>query len=77
MNVSGQRSGWKSIAYVIGGLGGAALGILSAHMYAQSAEERNGGVAPQLGSGEVVALLVSSLAFVRQISSMGARPGRK
>jgi len=77
MNLSNQRGGWKSIVYVIGGLGGTALGLLSAHLYAQSAEERNAGQPPRLGSGEVVALLLSSLAFVRQIAAMGGRSDQK
>jgi len=74
-----QVNNWKTSAYVIGALIGAALGFLSAYLYAQAADEevaRTGGEAPKLSTGQMIALGLTILGLIRQISEAG-RPPKK
>lgn len=74
-----QVTNWKTSAYVIGALIGAALGFISAYLYAQAADEevaRTGGEAPKLSTGQMLALGLTTLGLIRQISEAG-RPPKK
>jgi hypothetical protein len=74
-----QVSNWRTTAYIIGALIGAALGFLSAYLYAQAADEevaRTGGEAPKLSTGQMIALGLTTLGLIRQISEAG-RPPKK
>ena len=68
-----QRSDWKSLVYLIGGAIGIVVGLLSAHLYTRAVEENNDGEQPQLGTGDVFALGMATLALVRHVTDLGAR----
>jgi hypothetical protein len=75
-----QVSNWRTSVYVIGALIGAAIGFLSAYLYAQAADEevaRTGGEPPKLSSGQMIALGLTTLGLIRQISEAGRPPAKK
>ncbi|MHB8625164.1 MAG: hypothetical protein ACYDBJ_07825 [Aggregatilineales bacterium] len=72
MNTS-QKSDWKPLAYLIGGVIGIVVGLLSAHLYTRAVEENNNGEQPELGTGDVFGLGMATLALVRHVTDLGAR----
>lgn len=74
-----QVKNWKTTTYLVGALIGAAFGFISAYLYAQAADEevaRSGGNAPKISSGQMIALGLTALGLMRQISEAG-RPPKK
>jgi len=73
-NLSRQNNQeWKSLAYVVGLIGGLVIGLLSAHLYTQAVEENQDGERPKVGVGEVFMLGTAALALIRQVTDLGAR----
>lgn len=68
------RSGdWRPRVFLIGGVIGAALGLLSAYLFVRAAEEA-GKEAPEApGAGDTVKLGLSLLGIIRTITEWGSR----
>ncbi len=63
---------WKMRIYLIGAALGSAFGLLSAYLFTRSAQENNpSGKPEEIPTGQLLALLLSGLALVRQIAEMG------
>lgn len=63
---------WKMQTYLIGGLAGLALGVLTAYFFARVSEE-NGDAGPtRLKTMDTLKLAVAVLGIMRQITDMGA-----
>ena len=74
-----RSSSWKSQVYVLGAAIGSLFGLISAYLYARSAEEdaeRQGGKPPKIPTGQVLGLGLAALGLVRQITEMG-KPAKK
>lgn len=73
------KPNWKQQAYLIGALGGALLGFLSAYLFARAAEEdaeRRGGKPTPIKTTQLLSLSLALLGLIRQISEMG-KPSKK
>lgn len=71
-----QDMGWQPRVYVLGGIVGLALGLLSAHLYIRSAEENPIASATEPispSAGDAVRLGVALLGIVRTVTEWGAR----
>ncbi len=69
-----QQDNWKLQTYGVGLIGGALFGLLSAYLYARAAEEdalRSGSRPQQITTGQLIALLLTSLGLIRQIAEAG------
>ena len=65
---------WRTPIFVLGGVVGAVLGLLSAYLYVRTAEEEHGGHAPAIPkTGDALRLGASMLAIVRTITEWGRR----
>jgi len=65
---------WQPRVYIVGGIVGLALGLLSAHLYIRSAEENFAAASPTTPTaGDTVKLGVALLGIVRTITEWGAR----
>lgn len=65
---------WKMPTYVLGGVLGVVIGVLSAHFYAQSVEENQPGSKPvKLDTGDMIRLGLAAIGMVRMVSDIGAR----
>lgn len=74
-----QNNNWKQQSLIIGTVGGAILGALSAYLFARAAEEdadRNGGKPAPIKTGQAISLGLALLALIRQISELG-KPQKK
>lgn len=69
-----EEIGWRPRTYVIGGLIGAVLGLLSAFFYVKAVENQHGAdfVPDPPSAGETVRLGVSLLSIVRTITEWGS-----
>lgn len=68
---------WKSRTYVMGILLGAAMGLLSAYLFAREAEdEQQDDERPEIPPSVLLGLALSALTLVRQIAE-SARKGKK
>ena len=72
-NNNGQDTqSWKMRMYLIGAALGSAFGLISAYLFTRSAQENNpSGKPDEIPTGQLVALLLSAMALVRQIAEMG------
>jgi hypothetical protein len=61
--------GWRSKAFVIGGLLGALLGLGAAYIYVNAAEQS--GEPPEVSPGTAVTVGLSLLALLRQVAVIG------
>ena len=69
-----QKTDWKVPAYVVGGLIGVVVGVVSAHFYTQSVEENQPGARPvKLETGDLLKLGLAAVGMVRLVSDIGAR----
>jgi hypothetical protein len=60
---------WRPRVLILGGLVGAAIGLLSAYLYVRAADENVTGKQPEApGTGDAVRLGISLLAIVRTIT---------
>ena len=68
---------WRTKAFIVGGVVGAALGLSAAYMYINSVDED--GVPPKLPPGAAVGIGLSLLALLRQIAALpeGDKKGQK
>lgn len=71
-------SNWRTQSYIVGIVGGALFGLLSAFMYTRAAEEdaQRLGKPTTASTGELIGLGLAALAMVRQIAELG-RPPKK
>lgn len=63
---------WKKQTYIIGGLVGLVLGLLTAYFFARVSEENGEVGASRLSTIDTLKLAVSVLGIMRQITDMGA-----
>lgn len=70
-----SNSNWKTPVYILGALLGAAIGIMSAYLYARSVDENQPNHAPPgtPATGDIFKLALSVLALVRSVSDLGTR----
>jgi hypothetical protein len=69
-----SSSDWRPRIYLIGGLIGSILGVLSAYFYVQAADKKHGGDAPEApGARDTVRLGMSLLSIIRTITEWGSR----
>lgn len=61
--------GWRTQAFVVGGVLGAIVGLAAAYLYVQGAEQSD--EPPKIGSGEALRLGLLLLGTVRQIAQIG------
>lgn len=68
-------AGWRPRVFLLGGLLGALLGLLSAYLYVRAAEERYGGAKPPEApdTGDAVRLGTALLGIIRTIAEWGSR----
>jgi H+/Cl- antiporter ClcA len=69
-----QPGNWKTRIYIMGVLGGAAFGLISAYLFARAAEEdaaHNDGQPRQLPTTALIGLVLSALGLARQIAEAG------
>lgn len=73
------QENWKSRLYMSGLMLGALLGLLSAYLFARSAEENEGGKPEPIATGTLIGLLLSVMSLVRQIAETGKpnKPNKK
>ena len=64
---------WKTRAMIIGGVIGACLGVGTAYLVAQRAEQE--GVELKVGPGEGLRLGMLALGMLRQVAGLGERHG--
>ena len=73
--VTQQETDWRPRVFLIGGLIGTMLGVLSAYFYIRAAEQRYGSDKPPEAPGpsDTVKLGISLLSIVRTITEWGNR----
>lgn len=64
---------WKNKMYVVGVVGGAIVGGLSALLYVRSAEEsmEAEGEMPEVSTGTMLSLTLAAISLIRQIAESG------
>lgn len=68
---------WKKPVYFVGGVIGLLAGLISAHLYARTAEENNQGEQPaRISNADAFKLILAAVALVRQISDLAVRRTR-
>lgn len=73
-----DNQAWKSRMYLMGTVIGAAMGFLSAYMFAREAEQNSeNGEMPDIPPSTLLALALSVLGLMRQISDTGKKSGKK
>jgi len=72
-----SQTNWKTKIYVIGGVTGLVVGLLSAYFYARASEEHGVIEARGLKTMDALKLAVALLAIVRQITDLGAGDSKK
>ncbi len=70
---STQETNWRFRVYLVGGLTGLVVGLLSAYFYARVSEENGTGNPGRIKTMDALKLAVSLLSVVRQITDLGAR----
>lgn len=67
---------WKPAAYVTGGVVGLLLGVVSAHLYAQSVEENTLDDEPpaRIGTADIFKIGLTAFGLLRSISDLGSKP---
>ena len=69
---------WKTQTYVIGALLGAAMGFLSAYLFAKEAEDNaEDDERPKVPPSALLGLALSVIGVVRQISEVGRKENKK
>jgi hypothetical protein len=66
-----EEANWKTRIYVSGTVLGGFLGLLSAYLFARSAEENEDKQPPQVATGTLISLLLAVLGLMRQIAESG------
>ncbi|MBN1201750.1 MAG: hypothetical protein JXJ20_07845 [Anaerolineae bacterium] len=69
------ETGWKSQAYLVGGLLGLVVGLLAAYLYARASEE-NSGSPTRIKAVDALKLSVGVMGVIRQITDLGASGGK-
>lgn len=64
---------WKPRIYVVGVLSGAALGLLSAYLFAREVEDDDEAEGPEIAPSALLGLALSTLALIRQIAESGRK----
>ena len=70
-----QNLDWRTKAFLVGGVVGAALGLSAAYIYVNSVEKE--GAQPEVQPGEVVGIGLALLAVLRQIASLHEGDSKK
>ncbi|HML24693.1 MAG TPA: hypothetical protein PKD09_23770 [Aggregatilinea sp.] len=65
-------SNWKGRSYLLGAIGGLALGLLSAYLFVRSTEDKGKPEPSRIGTMDVVRLGVALLAIARQIADLAS-----
>ncbi len=68
-----KATGWKTRAYLIGGLIGLGLGLLSAYLFIRASEESASGEPLKVRTGDAMKASLAILALIRQIAEMGGK----
>lgn len=67
-----EKPNWKMQTYIVGGLTGLALGLLSAYFFARVSEENELNGPSRISTIDTLKLAVAVLAIMRQITDLGA-----
>jgi hypothetical protein len=71
-----RENNWKTPVYILGGALGLVAGLISAYLYARTADESNAGAPPgRIRTGEAFRISLAALSLLRQISELGIRKG--
>jgi hypothetical protein len=66
-----RSEAWKSQTYLIGGTVGLVLGLLSAYLFARSAQENNPDATPaRIGTGDILRIGLATLTLIRQVADL-------
>ncbi len=65
-------SNWKGRTYLLGSIGGLALGLLAAHLFIRATEDKGKPAPNRIGTMDVVRLGVALLAIIRQIADLAS-----
>lgn len=66
-----EAEAWKSRTYLVGGAVGLGLGLLSAYLFARSAQENNPDAAPaHVGTGDILRIGLATLTLIRQVADL-------
>ncbi len=65
-----ENPNWKARAVILGGIVGAALGVVAGFLYVRMAEESGG--PRKLSTGKAVKLAMAALGVVRQTAQLGS-----
>ncbi|NDJ76273.1 MAG: hypothetical protein GYB65_08430 [Chloroflexi bacterium] len=71
-----DQENWKAQVYMMGGIAGLIVGLLSAYFYARVSEE-SGKVPERIKTMDALRLGVALMAIVRQITDLGSKDGDK
>ena len=67
-----KKLDWKRRTYILGGLLGSLMGLMTAYLFTRAAEEEGEAQqAPSVSTGTLIGLALSILALVRQIAESG------
>ena len=67
-----RTNDWKTQTYLVGGLVGLAVGLLTAYFFARVSEETNKEGPSRIGTIDGLKLAVAVLSIIRQITDLGA-----
>ncbi len=68
-----EKPNWKMQTYIMGGLAGLVLGLLTAYFFARVSEEQHDISGPtRISTMDALKLAVAILAIIRQITDLGA-----
>jgi hypothetical protein len=70
-----METGWRTKAFIIGGVVGALLGVGAAYIFVNAAEQN--GEEPEVTPGTAVTIGLSLLALLRQVAAIGEGDGKR
>lgn len=65
---------WKRKIYMLGATAGTVFGLVASYLFARAAEEeaeRTGKLPDKVATGQLIGIMLASLALIRQIAEMG------
>lgn len=71
-NLPATTENWKTQTYILGGLAGLAIGILTAYFFARVSEENGDDGPSRIKTMDGLKLAVAILGIMRQITDLGA-----